>query len=179
MVTPRLRNLSYHYACEVDSDELSTLTHSEYFDCRKLDSSLAHVRDTLETLKLAIDFYSLKYEVALRGFRGMKDIVRSLQNFRKLKSLDVPFVMLFGWEADPEIALQELLPPGLERLCCTDCLLGYRLLPFVENYLERVDPHIFKSLSLELRPKKTRRCESERERFRTMCRRAGIEHHIS
>ena len=122
MATPRLRSLEYHSHFDIDSGGRPGRTHLDYYDCNRLDESLAHVKESLERLVLSVRFSSLQSDVALGGFQGMTHKVQSLQHFKKLKDCVIPFIMLLGWDDDAKTAIGDLLPSNLETICFTDDL---------------------------------------------------------
>lgn len=99
----------------MDSGGRPGRTYLDYYDCNRLDESLAHVKESLERLVLSVRFSSLQPDVALGGFQGMNYKVQSLQHFKKLKGCVIPIIMLLGWDYDAKIAIGDLLPWNLEK----------------------------------------------------------------
>ena len=188
MATPQLKSLEYHSHFDIDSGGRPGRTHLDYYDCKRLDESLAHVMETLERLVLSVKFSSLQSDVALGGFQGINHKVQSLQHFKKLKECMIPFIMLLGWDYDAKITISDLLPSTLENICFTDDLdeLGAcewtdeGFLQLIESYLERQGPSELnlKSVSLELNTSQTSWCEAERTRLNIMCDTAKVDCHI-
>ena len=145
MATPRLRSLEYHFHFNIDSGGRPGRTHLDYYDCNRLNESLAHVKESLERLVLSVRFSSLQSDVALGGFQGMNHKVQSLQHFKKLKDCVIPFIMLLGWDYDAKIAIGDLLPSKMEKICFTDDLdifgasewTDEGFLELIGSYLER------------------------------------------
>ncbi|KAI8938226.1 hypothetical protein NX059_005887 [Plenodomus lindquistii] len=105
--------------------------HMEYreFNCRVLDEALVHVQDTLESLTI-----KLRFEMQMKeGEGGLYDHdwmrcgvvgrMRSLRGMERLRVLEVPWVVLHGWEAGvavEEERWEEVLPRGLGALRLRD-----------------------------------------------------------
>ena len=185
MATPHLRSLEYHSHFDIDSGGRPGRTHLDYYDCSRLDESLAHVKETLDRLVLSVRFSSLQSDVALGGFQGMSHKVQSLPHFKKLKDCVIPFIMLSGCDYDDKIAIGDLLPSNLEKICFTDDLdiLGAcewtdeGFLELIKSYLERRDQCELKlnSVSLELNTSQTSWCERERSRLSDACKAADVD----
>ena len=185
MATPRLRSLEYHSHFDIDSGGRPGRTHLDYYDCNRLDESLAHVKESLERLVLSVRFSSLQSDVALGGFQGMNHKVQSLQHFKKLQDCVIPFIMLLGWDYDAKIAIGDLLPSNLEKICFTDDLdifgacewTDEGFLELIRSYLERRGPCELKlkSVSLELNTSQTSWCEGERSRLSDACNNAEVD----
>ena len=185
MATPQLRSLEFHSHFDIDPGGRSGRTRMDYYDCAKLDKSLAHVMGTLERLVLSVRFSSLKSDVALGGFNGMSHKVESLQHFKKLKDCVIPFIMLLGWNYDANIAIVDLLLALLERICFTDDLdaLGVcewtdeGFLQLIESYLARRGPCELqlRCISLEINTSQTSWCEAECTRLKVLCDAAEVD----
>ncbi len=181
---PRLKSLEYHSHYDVDSGGRPGRSHQEYFDCEKLDNSLIHVTSTLESLVISIRFSSLQSGVALGGFRGMKSRSISLRHVVKLEALEIPILLLFGWESDSQIIMSDLLPSGLQKLCLTDDLYELdesdwtdeKLLELIETYLEQCSRSHSTMSTLDLKLTRTSAswCAGPRTKLKTLCHSAGI-----
>ena len=133
---------------------------------------MARVKESLERLVLSVRFSSLQSDVALGGFQGMDHKVQSLQHFKKLKDCVIPFIMLLSWDYDAKIAIGDLVPSKLEKICFTDDLdifwacewTDEGSLELIRSYLERRGPCELKlkSVSLELNTSQTSWCEGVR-----------------
>ncbi|KAL8741323.1 MAG: hypothetical protein Q9190_006061, partial [Brigantiaea leucoxantha] len=141
--TPSLQSLEYHFHYDVDFRRRPGRSHQDLFDCEQLDKSLTHVYNTLTKLILSIRFSSVQSDVDFGGFRGMKGRCTSLRHLTKLETLEIPILMLFGWEPDPHIMMGDLLPSALQTLSLTDDLYELedsdwpdeRLLDLIGTYL--------------------------------------------
>lgn len=152
--------------------------HWDYYDCKRLDESLAHVMETLERLFLSVKFSSLVSDVALGGFQGMNHKVQPLKYFKKLKQCVIPFIVLLGWDYDANIAIGDVLPSSLERTCFTEDLdeIGVcewtddGFLQLIQSSLERRPPCGLQltSVSLEFNTSQISWCEAERTRLQTL-----------
>lgn len=198
MATPQLRSLEFHFHFDMRSEGRRERKHWDYYVCKRLDNSLAHVTETLERLVLSVKFSSLQSAVALGGFQGMNHKVQSLKHFKKLKQCVIPFIVLLDWYYDANIAMGDLFPSSMERICFTDDL-GIEggewtddefFLP-IQSYLERRGPHELQltSVSLEFNTSETSWCEAERARLQNVCeiaqdscailtRNDGSEHYV-
>jgi hypothetical protein len=89
-----------------------------FLSCRILSEALSHLRSTLKSLTLRVRFETDEYtEVTDPYYSGMdagnlvgvSGRLIGLKDMPKLTSLDIPRVLLFGWEADtPEAYLWPL-----------------------------------------------------------------------
>lgn len=185
LATPSLRSLQYHSWFDIDSDGRLGRAHWEYFDCAKFRQSLEFVQGSLEHLVISVHFISLQTDVALGGFRGLVGRVENLHFFTDLLSLEIPIIVLLGWNADSPRKLGDLLPPSLRHLFLTDDLheLGEdewgdeAMLPLIQEFLEdrEFGTSELKGISLILNHAQTEWCEEARTKLKTMCERARIQ----
>lgn len=181
---PRLQSLEYHSHYDIGSGGRPGRNHQEYFDCEKLDNSLMHVQATLKRLVLSIRFSSLQTGVALGGFRGMKGRCKLLRHFIEPEALEIPILMLFGWEHDDEFVVSDLLPSGLQGLCLADDLhelfqcewTDEKLFEPIETYLKTCSkPHgTIIGPDLKVTKSSISWCEAARTRLKSLCDDAGI-----
>ena len=96
-----------------------------YLDCTKLGHALQSVKLSLEILVIDIVFLS---STAFQDHRlsdwGTTGDLGLLNNYAKLKTLDVPLMVLLGWAPHPEVRLASVLPSGLHHLRCTNYMAG-------------------------------------------------------
>lgn len=120
---PPLKELLYNYSAAEESE-------GEFFNLSTLSHALNHVRATLESLKLEIEFLSDSDQVPIYSNGPFTGTLASFHHFPRLADLETPFVMLTGWHHIPRHThtLLSLLPRSLRRLCLTDDLAGW------ENY---------------------------------------------
>ncbi len=99
-------------------------------DCSALYEGLLHVKQTIEVLRISVEFYAtIDLHISKRQIRGS---IGSLQDFPKLTHLHAPFAVLLGWSrAQAPVTLQEILPPNLISFTLTD--QTYRM---AENQLD-------------------------------------------
>ena len=69
------------------------------FDCATLSHSLSWVPKSLKQFVISSHFISLQTDVVFESFSGMNSRLDTLQDFQKLSSLEMPNVVLFGWNA--------------------------------------------------------------------------------
>ena len=133
--TPSLKHLVYDAWVNYGTRESPpNRASSEIFCCDDLSRSLAHVRNSLETLEIRLCFFgndsyflctweSLNSDlfsrgsnssIKRRGFYGKIDILR---DFPKLSSLAMPAALLSDWTAEREL-FEEIgdIPPRLKEL---------------------------------------------------------------
>ena len=116
-----LRVFRYHFVCRVAPRRD---TSQNYLQCSALSQALQHVRSTLHELILVPQFcMPARYHhtwVGERGKWGPRGVLAGLEQFTSLEHLEVPLVLLLGW--DPAIApsLAKVLPPTLRTFCCSD-----------------------------------------------------------
>ena len=123
--TPRLRQLEFDSVIEYCAGPRPGRLPDECFDCERLEASLQHVQSSLEKLKLSVYYFHFGVDFKGRGVRGSTGSVSSLHRFKKLSSLEVPYVVLLGWTPsnDDPGSLERRLPPHLNKLTLTDDLL--------------------------------------------------------
>ncbi len=145
--SPNLKSLEFHLWYNLSSSYRQRGDRQIYLDCVDLSTSLAFVRASLQHLVVDIGFgYHGRVLAPSEGMNGRLD---GLQHFVKLSSLEIPSIMLLGWDLDkwtPEIprTLADVMPPNLSQLCFTDHLTHLEgnpwndehLLSLIEAYLE-------------------------------------------
>lgn len=121
---PPLKRLVYNYYCAESVDH----NKGYYFNLTTLSLALAHVQPTLESLTLFFEHQAPDaddYPCYAHGlFNGT---LASFYYFPHLVYLEVPFVMLTGWEVvlSDIRPLAEMLPPSVVHLCLTDTLADW------------------------------------------------------
>ena len=120
MATPHLTRLLYGFCINVRPGDRSALHSKHYLDCAKLSTVLSYVKSSLKSLIIRIRFFD---EWAVPDeFRGMTGRIVPLRNFESITKLEIPMVMLFGWDPEIDCALPDVLPPKLQILELTDYL---------------------------------------------------------
>ncbi|MCJ1229573.1 hypothetical protein MMC12_006240 [Toensbergia leucococca] len=113
-VCPNLKTLKYEFHGEIDQRDGGL---GVFVDCTELSKALSHVSATLEHLKISVLFTSWnghdEEHMAKFGIRGRFD---SLQQFKKLASIDISWEILLGLRSDQAPTFAEVLPPGLQKL---------------------------------------------------------------
>ncbi|KAL8652224.1 MAG: hypothetical protein Q9226_004361 [Calogaya cf. arnoldii] len=125
-VTPNLRILEYHHAPNLEST--IALDGHKVLDCRELRRAIDTVSATLIDLTLSIYFYALDQFDESEGDHiewGIRGSLGNMSNYKKLKSLHVPFVMLLGWSTDTSASLDKVLPWDLSELGLSSDMTGW------------------------------------------------------
>ena len=117
-MTPNLQIFEFNSQCDCEPQDRFKM---RYFDCGLLSSALEVVSGTLARLKITVEFvastalepenggsYESRDSWGIKGSSG-----RSLQHFRQLKTIDVPWAVLLGWSTETDLKLAECLPEGL------------------------------------------------------------------
>ncbi|KAF2007664.1 hypothetical protein P154DRAFT_516487 [Amniculicola lignicola CBS 123094] len=130
--TPALKHLTYSHCRTVARDapdyeypvDPSEFESTNIIQCGRLDAALSHVQDTLETL-----VFTISYEdwpgVHVNSTRslstcGVTGRMGSIKTMSKLTSLEIPWVLLFGWEPEDPPCWTEFLPPTIQCLRIRD-----------------------------------------------------------
>ena len=113
-VKPPLRRLRYEFS----TAHSTGYKGSDIYDLNRLSHALGYIRESLESLALAIDFgynifNTMVSEVPITG------IFAPISNFAKLSDVKIPFVVLSGGEYMPYPCprLSSILPAGVRNLC--------------------------------------------------------------
>ena len=118
-----MRDLWYDYNCS----QAIRLKKNHLYNIDTLLSAVEYVRSTLEYLTISVYFNQFDVDVfdfyttgPLQGsWSSMED------DWPRLKAVQIPFVMLVGWECDEEAILDVLgrkFSPALQKLGLTDDL---------------------------------------------------------
>ena len=142
---PPLKKLVYNYSCAepVDAFGISRST-SYYLQLPTLYRAFSYVQSTLESLTFSFEHQAIDAEdyPAYRHSHGLfNGIVASFSQFPCLTYLELPFLMLTGWEVVPRDIqlLAEMLPSSIRHLCLTDNLADWRGSYWqVRHWLERL-----------------------------------------
>lgn len=91
---------------------------SSLFKCDELEGVLVLLYDTLETLKINVEFRRCTdTDVSDLPTWGPSGAIEFLKACTRLRSLELPVEFLLGWEKNDEVELAARLPNSLERLC--------------------------------------------------------------
>ncbi|KAJ5770676.1 uncharacterized protein N7511_002727 [Penicillium nucicola] len=96
-----------------------------------LIEGLMSVKDTLEDLSVGMELCPLYYPSVWSSHNrdnrtpeeNFKQCIGILKQFQRLKSAEVPSVMLLGWTIDDAPPISEVLPPTLQKLAIRDQLI--------------------------------------------------------
>ena len=183
-IKPPLKELLYDYCCAVNI----TANREYFFDTDILSHALNHVQDTLESLTLSIDLRGKKYEFFYTGRGCIKGSPISFHQFSRLTFIEVPFVLLFGWDRITlhECRLSSLLPRSVKDLCLTGDMEDSSVYEWEpDDWLQRVQGLLSdwevvsaeKATSLQLLEMKRENLrweEEDRINFENMCQAFGI-----
>lgn len=117
--THKLTTLVYTFRID------QTVSRRDFIDRQRLSDQLSFVRNTLTNLKVT---YELAWECGEFANNTVINIC-SLKDMAVLKTLDIPFYLLLGWEPDKAPKLADVLPRSLVTLTlgedqwCIDCRL--------------------------------------------------------
>jgi hypothetical protein len=108
----------YHSSCPRCASGGGDLKDWYFLSCRILSEALSHIGSTLKSLTLRVRFETDEYTEVTDPYYGGMDAENlvgvsgrliGLKDMPKLTSLEIPWVLLFGWEADtPEAYLWPL-----------------------------------------------------------------------
>ncbi|KAL8851850.1 MAG: hypothetical protein Q9221_003276 [Calogaya cf. arnoldii] len=183
LTTPDLRILEYHHAANIDST--IALDGHKVLNCRDLCRAIDTVSLTLTELTLSIEFYALDRTEESDGDHiewGIWESLGSMSNYKKLKTLHLPFVMLLGWNADTSTTLDKLLPWDLSELGLSSDMTGWNIWDWTGD---AVVQHVASFLQIRrgYLEKFSLREDSgvgllgahQRATIKTLCRETGIE----
>lgn len=186
---PKLRTLVYDYVADMHPP--SELCDNLHFDLAQLSQALRQVRTTLTHLSLSIKFFigDGPTETGPRGIHwGIKNRFGGLHEFGNLKSLSIPFVVLFGLSETPRSVdrLDGLLPRSIQHLCLTDDSVPWGAYRWpARACLERLGDYLvdrkctvpeLERLDLDLLVSHAHEWdEDEQEELREMCEEAGVQ----
>ncbi|KAL9105831.1 MAG: hypothetical protein Q9187_008649, partial [Circinaria calcarea] len=109
-----LRELVWDRRCDCNDGE------SCQPDCLALYEALLHVRQTIESIKICMEFYTTaSIDMSRPGPWTLQGRLASLQSFPKLAHLHVPFAVLYGWHGRDVPELADVLPSHLLTLVLT------------------------------------------------------------
>ncbi|KAI9885076.1 MAG: hypothetical protein M1823_003131 [Watsoniomyces obsoletus] len=185
--TPGLKTLEYQFQCDVglpaEGEQQST-----HLRVPLLMSALEHVSHTLERLVISVEFYGLVGTDVTGGFPeqwGILGRCESMRHFKRLKYLEIPFVVLLGWRSIglPDSELLDSLPTGLEELRLSNEMSSWSLflwidfvaVPQVRTYLEDEQPKQLRRLKLVRKEQGYIWKEDAQRDVQRVCERVGVE----
>ncbi|KAI9711681.1 MAG: hypothetical protein M1812_007114 [Candelaria pacifica] len=111
--TPSLQNFSCHLVYDAE--------FNEWCHCDKLGSALQQIRTTLEGLKISVYWSASAAIDPSWGYSwGIRERIGSMKEFPKLTHLEIPLVIILGYNPYSAPWLWEVLPPNLYSFTCTD-----------------------------------------------------------
>ncbi|KAJ5825661.1 hypothetical protein N7474_002799 [Penicillium riverlandense] len=178
--TPNLQELCY---CFADTCFYGRPQFLRY-DIDQLCRALSHLKHSLRILCLVV--HDLRWRCPIRWKGSFKGTLGSLANHRKLESLTIPFILLFGWEAPPPQTTLQKLPQSLRELHLRDdCaeLSHYRwgprlCLERIDDFLGHHRPNSLEMVSLTVnkrpRPKRYEWTRATKSLFVQLCMRHSL-----
>lgn len=127
--TPNLRVFQYEQVIIYDETSVEMPALSPYLDLEELNTALRCVRHTLVELQLILRLaagYIPASECATSGipFPTIQGKL-NLREMPRLKIVEVPLVMVFGWFPRLSSPLQDVVPPSVQDLTLRDDLIPY------------------------------------------------------
>ena len=182
---PPLKRLLYKYSAAVEAE-------GEFFNLSTLSRALNHVRATLESLTLGIEFQTDTDRVPDYSDGPFTGTLASFHDFPRLTYLEIPFVMLTGWRHIPRHArmFSSLLPPSLRYLCLTDDLISWENcnLERPEEWLDRLqdllaerqavqggEPSGLEKVRLKFQAGGRNWKDEHKAEFKSLCMRYGVK----
>lgn len=139
---PPLKKLVYNYLC----DEAVSLDRGYYFSLPTLSLALSYVQPTIESLTVCVEHLTPDVDTYICYERGYLDgSLAPFLHFPRLKYLEVPMIVLTGWEVVPRTIrpLAEMLPKSIQHLCLTDWLSDWHSCDWeVHHWLERLSDYL-------------------------------------
>ena len=110
-----LRELTWERMCDCSYDD------SCQPNCDVLYEALLHVKNSIESLTISIEFYTTTaIDFGNPGPWTLEGRSGSLKDFSKLERMDVPFAVLLGWKFAEAPNLGDILPSNLRVLELND-----------------------------------------------------------
>ncbi|KAJ4369854.1 hypothetical protein N0V83_005618 [Neocucurbitaria cava] len=123
---------SFHHEQEIAFNESTPTAPSlaPYLELDGLNSALACVRHSLEECQLVLRLAPGSIpasQVVSSGIRfpAIEGTLSILKDMPRLKKVEVPMIMLFGWSPRPSVKLEQLLSPHITELTLRDDLVPY------------------------------------------------------
>ena len=136
---PPLKKLVYFYICDEDVD----YDRGYYFNLPTFSRALSHIQATLESLTVLLAHEAADVDTYPSYEQGFfNGCLISLTDFQRLTHLEIPFVMLAGWDVVSRDTRPwaEMLPKSIQHLCLTDDLISWMSCDWeVRHWLERLD----------------------------------------
>ena len=124
--TCQLRRLRFWSCYDLDKGHRPDRSSiDELLDCQKLGASLQYVQNTLEDLSLSFAYFCFSHDFMGMGLHGSTRALQVLHDFKNLRNLLIPYVVLLGWPRKETLktCMADRLPHGLSSLTITDDLL--------------------------------------------------------
>ncbi|OAL55432.1 hypothetical protein IQ07DRAFT_167019 [Pyrenochaeta sp. DS3sAY3a] len=128
--TPHLKSFSYEQEITFNGSTPGAPSLSPYLELEGLNSALGCVRRTLESCQLILrlapgSISASQYPSCGIAFPAIEGTLTILKDMPRLKQVEVPMVMFFGWFPRTMAKLDELLPRKITDLTLRDDLVPY------------------------------------------------------
>ncbi|KAH7392929.1 hypothetical protein BKA66DRAFT_316434 [Pyrenochaeta sp. MPI-SDFR-AT-0127] len=124
-VTPNLKSFHYEQEISFNSSAPRAPSLDPYLELDGLNSALACVRNTLEECQLILRLgpgstSASQYDPSGVPFPAIEGTLSILKDMPKLKKVEVPMIMFFGWYRRSSARLEEVLPLNLTDITFRD-----------------------------------------------------------
>jgi len=180
--TPKLVVLEYDFCCQVGYSGDRSI---QILDCNGLDYALAHVKESLETLRVSVHFYgcSTSHYFDPRLLFATKGVLNSLKDFERLVEIEIPFPLLLRSDFKCDDPMVKSLPLSIQSVILRDDMGSYTYLAWrsgcvlgcLPEYLRlwAIQNLSLQSIGLNLEESPEDWDEGALEDFRILCLRIG------